>query len=334
MDTLSIDVWQHIFQFACSDGGKTGGVLARTSKAVRSVAATYRYHSVQLNSVKQVQMFLTAFEAVLAAASASHSDPPHVRHLLLAFLPNKTDMFVLGPSFHFRDFHSWQEVKARWNEKFVTLVTHLFTHLAPGLVSLSVLQDHEIALPYIRATFPALRTLTLLQEDRMLLRAGAKADSWMEPSDKAFYSAGPPPTVEELAANPIFPALERLHLVEGKWSETLPLWSVAAPRLAHLRLSSVKDEAYPALRDVLADPSKFTSLRALVVLPAPEAVEAAAPDAELRAVREVGAGRLSLDVVVLSGPKGKYYWHKQLLEQWRAWATGERWPITWQTDDA
>ncbi len=72
--------------------------------------------------------------------------------------------------------------------------------------------------------------------------------------------------MDELAANLISPALERLHLIEGKWSDTLPLWSIAVPQLAHLRLSSTKDDlAYPTLRDILMDLSKFTALRALIM---------------------------------------------------------------------
>ena len=335
MDTLSIDVWQHIFKFACTDGGRTGAALSRTSKAVRNVAATYRFHSVQLNSLKQVQKFLTAYDAALADAAAARSDPPHVRHLLLTFLPGKTDMFVLGPSFHFMDFHSWQEEKVRWNEKFVDLVSRLFAHLAPGLVSMSVLQDWEILLPYVRATFPALRTLTLLQEDRMFFRATTQSDSWMEPSDKDFYSAGPPPTKDELAAAPIFPVLERLHLIEGKWDNTLPLWSVAAPKLSHLKVSSVKDVAYDALRATLAQSSNFQALRTLVISPQQSPKEAESIDAKIQAIRETAAARPKLEVVVLSGSNARYpsKWYDRLSEEWRSWAAGERW-VTWQTDDS
>ena len=103
MDTLSVDVWQYIFALACTDGGRTGATLSRISKSFRSASAAARFHSVQLTSLKRVKAFLDCYEAALATAAADGVDPPHVRHLLLAFLPGQTDMFVLGPAFHFRD---------------------------------------------------------------------------------------------------------------------------------------------------------------------------------------------------------------------------------------
>ncbi|KAI0745127.1 hypothetical protein C8Q76DRAFT_23823 [Earliella scabrosa] len=328
MDMLSIDVWQHVFEFACTDGGRTAAALSRISKAVQGISAPFRFYSVELHSLKQVQKFLTAYEAALAAASGAQNDPPHVRHLRLAFLPGETDMFVLGPSFHFRDFHSWQGVKVEWNARFVELMTRLFALIGPDLKTMTVLQNNEILLPYVRATFPNLRELTLLDEDRMFLRSELKPDGWAEPSDKDFYSAGPPPNKDELAASPIFPALERLHLIEGNWQDTLPLWVYAAPRLAHLRLSSAKAESCEALRNTLQDSTSFKALRTVIVSPQ-SGKDAALADASLEAIRDISTVRPNIRLVTLPGAQHRLpekYWYDWLSQQWRARAVGEEGP--------
>ena len=327
MNSLSTDVWQYIFELACAEGVRTGSALARTSKAFRRVFAPVRFRSVRLNSLKQVQKFLTAYEAAVDEAAASESDPPRVRHLLLAFLPGQTDMIVLGPSFHFRDFHSWQEVKVEWNERFVPLMTRLFDLVSPGLLTMTVLQNYEILLPYVRCSFPALRELTLLHEDRMFFRLSPDTGSWMEPSDQEFYSAGTPPDKEALSAHPIFPALERLHLVDGKWDTKLPVWAVVAPRLTHLRISSARQECCSALNTtLLAIPSKFPSLSTLIVRP--RVKEPATRESQLQDLIGIAKARTGIDVVILPELERDFrqvYWYERLPREWSArqtWGKG------------
>ena len=92
------------------DGGRTAAALLRTSKAFRQDSASYRFHSVQLHNLEQVKKFLAAYQSALAAGapgSVPPVDPPHVRHLMLTFLSGKADIIVLGPCFHFMDYHSW-----------------------------------------------------------------------------------------------------------------------------------------------------------------------------------------------------------------------------------
>ena len=83
MDTLPLDVWHHIFSFACADGGRTGARLARISHALRASSAAYRFFSVELYSIGQLQKFISSYEAALAVTSTSlpPADPPRVRHL-------------------------------------------------------------------------------------------------------------------------------------------------------------------------------------------------------------------------------------------------------------
>ncbi|RPD78389.1 hypothetical protein L226DRAFT_291130 [Lentinus tigrinus ALCF2SS1-7] len=328
MDSLSTEVWQYIFELACVESVRTGSALSRTSKAFRQVLAPIRFHSIRLNSLEQIEKFLTAYEAAIAEAIASKSDPPHVRHLLLAFLPGQTDMFVLGPSCHFRDLCSWQAVKRRWNERLASLMTHLFDLVSPDLLTMTVLQNDQIALPYVRCSFPVLRELTLLCDDRMFFRMPLNSESGVEPSDKEFYSAGTPPDKEVLAAHPIFPALERLHLVDGKWEATLPIWAVVAPRLTHLRVSSASHKCCGALfNPLLATPP---TLSTLIVRPRSQ-------DQEKQQVlrRIANAAHPGVDVVilpVLERDLQQEYWYDRLPREWSSRQTGGK--GAWVTTEA
>ncbi|RPD60287.1 hypothetical protein L226DRAFT_471582 [Lentinus tigrinus ALCF2SS1-7] len=312
MNSLPTEVWQYIFKLACVESTRTGSALSRTSKAFRHVLTPVRFDSVRLNSLKQIEKFLAVYEAAVAEATSSKSDPPHVRHLLLAFLPGQTDVIVLGPSFHFRDFHSWQEVKKQWNERFVSLMTRLFDLISPDLLTMTVLQNHEIPLPYVPCSFPALRELTLLHEDRMFFRMPAKPESWMEPSDNEFYGAGTPPDKEVLAAKPIFPALERLHLVDGEWEAKLPMWAVVAPRLTHLRVSSASQECCDVLSSaLLATPPTLSTL----------IVQPHSKDRDAR----IANAHPGVDVVILPALKRdlkQEYWYERLPREWVSRQTG------------
>ena len=310
VDTLPIDVWHHIFSFACTDGGRTGARLAHTSHAFRASSAPYRFHSVELHSIGQLEKFLSSYEAALAASSTSSPpfDPPRVRQLTFAFLPPRVDMVVLEGAIHFRDYHSWQQAKIAWNTHFVTNVTRLFALVASHLSTLTVLQSPDVPLPFVPCTqpFPELRALEVVTDDSLLVSAPLKERAWMEPTDpSSFFGAGTPPTRAELAAAPPFPALERLHLADGKWQHTLPLWAAGAPRVAHLRVSGADDGALAALRDMLRVGMGDLSALRTVALHAKFDTDAAKADAqrqELRAaLQEIRGGRPALDVKVMKG---------------------------------
>lgn len=321
MDTLSVDVWQYIFKLACTDGGRTGAALSRTNKVFRSVSAPYRFYTVKLTRLKQIEAFLTTYEAAITTASQTTppSDAPHVRHLFLAFLPGQTDVIVLGHAFHFMDFHGWQEDKDAWNERFVRILTRLFVHLAPSLHTLAVLQNYQVRLPYVRIEggFPALRELTLLGDDRMFFRAKLDPDTWLEPGDRQFYSAGPPPDRDALAAAPLFPVLERLHLVDGDWHDTLHLWAVVVPRVVHLCVDDAKDQTCEALRDLLVDSSNLAALRTLAVSPKPQG------GVPWTATAWAQVERASVDVRIVPAETMtqrkdlETYWPRRLEEQWQ-----------------
>ena len=273
MVALSLDVWYHVLQSACTDGGKTGAALSRTSKAIRVNSAPYRFQSVQLNNLTQIEGFLKAFNAA-CTTSDPQANSPRVRHLLLAFLPGKTDMIGLGSCFHFLDFHSWQEAKNEWNARFVPLLMRLFEAVAPRLETLAVLSSYEIPLPYVRTPeggFPVLRHLVLSSDDGLFFWRPAPGDNkyapWMEPQDDGdrFYGAGTPPDAVALAANPPFPVLSQLGLFGVRLERHFALWPLAAPHVAYVRVAVAKEETYQVLRAVLLGNPRFSALRTVDV---------------------------------------------------------------------
>ena len=324
MIALPLDVWHYILQFACSDGGRTGAVLSRVSQACRRDSSAYRFYSVQLHSLKQVEAFLATYKSAASAATGKDSscDPPRVRHLLLTFLPGTVDVIVLGPCFHFRDYHSWSEVKAIWNARFVSTVTHLFELVAPRLETLTVLQSPEVLLPYVRVpgAFPALRTLVLFRNDGLFLRRPRtdKEDrDWMEPIDINGYGAGTHPDEAHLAAHPIFPALEQLYLANVECKPHLALWPLAAPRLVHLKVSPAEEESCAALRAaLLRDGSAgFQALRTVDILPGPKVNH----NADLSGLREATIDRPDLKLTVLEPLSPDFNdrrWVERLSREW------------------
>ncbi|KAI0674822.1 hypothetical protein C8Q78DRAFT_503570 [Trametes maxima] len=293
-ETLPTDVWHHILHFACTDGGYTSRALARVSKTIRAVSAAYRFHSVRLAKLRTIQKFLVLYEAALATAAADGTDPPRVRHLLLRFLPHETDVTLLEGAFHFRDFHSCTMAKDAWNADLVAHLGRLFALTRTHLETLAVLQSERIPLPFLRVDLPALRALTLLADDRVFVRRPDEPHTdggWTEASNAKFYTTAPPTDAVDAA----FPALERLHLVDGPnkrlpWATTLPVWGRLAPRLAHLRVECADGATLGAVRDVVrASPPVFAALRTVAVQAASDEPASAAGVAE---IQEACAGRI------------------------------------------
>lgn len=69
------ELWQDIFERACTDGGTTGCSLALVSKSVHQASAPFRYYSVMLEGTNQLSAFVRVLE---------NSDrAPNVRHLFV-----------------------------------------------------------------------------------------------------------------------------------------------------------------------------------------------------------------------------------------------------------
>ena len=240
----------------------------------------------------------------LASAGSGSGTPdpargtPPIHHLLLSFLPPTCD----APQRAFRkwtdyargeralvfqlanDHHAWVKGKALWNRECVLHVSRLLQLAAPSLRSLVLLQCAEVRLPLLALLphgLPVLRELTLLADDRALLRApgpGALVAGQNDESDFEFYGvpvwAGVGGFAESTAQNtessadpsvtpnvrpPPLPSLTHLHIVCAGpklhgWERTLPRWASIAPSLTHLRVSQGTARIPPALAELLGLP--------------------------------------------------------------------------------
>ncbi|KAI0745130.1 hypothetical protein C8Q76DRAFT_604537 [Earliella scabrosa] len=349
MRDIPYDVWILIFQLACTDGGASGCALARTSRQFRALSAPVRFHSLTLSSVTQVRHFLVCLERIrrfdsgrpsgtasrttldtLHPAAGSDTSPAPIHNLLLSFLPDTCD----APQRTFRkwtdyarderslifqlahDHKAWAAAKTDWNRAFVLHVSRLLQLAAPALHTLAVLQCAEVRLPLVPARLPALRELTLLGDDRMLLRApgpGALVSGQNDPSDFMFYGVPAAARPDADVDPPPFPALTHLHVVDTgpklhPWDKSLPLWPALAPSLTHLRVSQGTARLPPVLAEMLGvDPAPPFSPSS--PLPPPEAEDAGPEDeseagahAPLRP-REATCPSLRVLVVQMSGAR-------------------------------
>ncbi|KAI0768676.1 hypothetical protein BD413DRAFT_614191 [Trametes elegans] len=324
---LPVDVWHTIFEFVSADGWRTLSALSRVSRAMHTISKAYQYRKVRLAKLSDIEKFVSSFDASrpsASSASSSETGPPRVRHLLLSFLPHETDMLVLEGAFHMRDYWSWEQAKEEWDERFATLLPRLLSSLGPHLDTLTVLQSQSVALPLVQAHLPALRSLTLLEEDRIFVRLPAAQEperTWLES-----HHAGGALDLAAVAAAPPFPALERLHLVDGAqkaqkrlpWTTTLPVWALLAPRLARLRVSGGRSELLSAVRDAIcAVPPAFPALRSVEVQLGQEGGVVLGLVAEIREACERGAGAGAsvqfTDLGVLKVDKPAEYWKEKLV---------------------
>jgi hypothetical protein len=63
MECCPTEIWESIFQFACTDGGRTGLVLSRVSKHVRCLSTQSRFYTLVLRSASQLAAFLGYLES-------------------------------------------------------------------------------------------------------------------------------------------------------------------------------------------------------------------------------------------------------------------------------
>ncbi|KAI0768675.1 hypothetical protein BD413DRAFT_493669 [Trametes elegans] len=332
--TVPIDVWRIIFDLACTDTGRTGATLSRVCKGFCETLTPYRFRYVCLSKLQSIENFVECFELVHSAAVSrgDGADLPQVRRLLLSFLPGETDAepvpsLLLGPL----GYLTWRDKKVEWNTRFVRCMTRLFALIAPRLEALTVLQSPLVPLPFVRCTLPALRELTLLQDDRLFLRLAddpCTSQGWPIPSDTDFYGVAPPPDLAGwAAAAPPFPALTSLHLVLGdlrnpQWRTTIPAWAALAPRLARLCVSNAGSPILAAVGALLhARPPAFPTLDQVTLQVALTRFRAEYAHLENHSKDEGKRRARAPDVKVLDSicdVDRTSYWPERLTDEWFA----------------
>ncbi|EIW62616.1 uncharacterized protein TRAVEDRAFT_42965 [Trametes versicolor FP-101664 SS1] len=83
MDTLPLETLQHIFELACTDGGRTGNSLSLVSKGIRAAVRTTRFHSIALiASPRRLQSFIDLYRR---ECDPARGDRPRIQHMHVAF---------------------------------------------------------------------------------------------------------------------------------------------------------------------------------------------------------------------------------------------------------
>ncbi|EIW61549.1 uncharacterized protein TRAVEDRAFT_69879 [Trametes versicolor FP-101664 SS1] len=219
--SIPTELWRNIITIACTDGGFTGTSLAFTSKFFHAQSHDLRFHSLALNSLRQLEGF-----CAFVQLQAQHGKP-RIEHLYLSFF-NIPQMLRSDPRHaalgHSRpmEFDNWTtEVQARWNERLAAAWTTLITHAAPTLRTLCIVEeDVPLALGF-SCDLPRLEEL-----------------SW-----RGYIRAFRAPGLQEQGASlRRFPSLKRVHFVSGNSDSVVDALAAAVPSsLTHLRISNVSD---------------------------------------------------------------------------------------------
>lgn len=140
MNNLPIETWTTIFEFACTDGGRTGCALSETCTYFHTAVRPVQLRSVALIGLHKIHLFLAAL---------TQRTPEHrrVQHLFLANAPA-----------------GGRPAPPARRESNAALLAQLYAQLAPGLRTLTtVLPDpHGGGAGSVLAhAFPALEELTL-----------------------------------------------------------------------------------------------------------------------------------------------------------------------------
>lgn len=89
LEILPLELLEIVFQFACTDGGRTGCNLVLVSKYIRVTSRAFRFHSVSLLGGIGVQLhrFMLALHRSRVEARAEGAPIPRVRHLCIFLTP-------------------------------------------------------------------------------------------------------------------------------------------------------------------------------------------------------------------------------------------------------
>ncbi|PIL33871.1 hypothetical protein GSI_03577 [Ganoderma sinense ZZ0214-1] len=223
MDRVPLETLQQIFQFACTDGGYTGGSLALTSRFIREAAQSTRFHSIAVGpETERLTTLVALYQSQCSNATAGR---PRTTHLYISTSkPTEDD---------YDDSEDEEPAPARF-----VAIRELLHLVTADLQSLVITKDLFAApRPLFARPLPALRFLTLVRHpDPAALALVPPNSNSNHPDDSASSVA------------PLFPALTHLHVVaqsapapgpaSAKHSPFFAGWAAHAPRVTHLRVSA------------------------------------------------------------------------------------------------
>ncbi|CDO76825.1 hypothetical protein BN946_scf185033.g22 [Trametes cinnabarina] len=122
MNALPLELHSQIFEFACTDDGKTARSLALVSRYVHDVSVPYRYQSLSISGLKQMKKLVTRLNVT----------PHHlrrIRHLFLSdWTHDRTKERVVATSDEARDTYELES----------TIALRIITLAAPTVETLAV----------------------------------------------------------------------------------------------------------------------------------------------------------------------------------------------------
>lgn len=177
METCPVEILEYIFSLACNDGGFTGRSLSATSKYIRQVSSSSRYHSIACRNAGQTIAFASVLESTPVRLRS-------VRHLLLcsyfsdldkiststqvsgwnklpAWIKSRPPTTMQSASPFYKPFEAFTAQQAL-GHKVYAATTRIISMTVPTLVTLSFHRTIFLEkLPYIQ--FPALVELSINQ---------------------------------------------------------------------------------------------------------------------------------------------------------------------------
>ena len=208
------------------DGGYTGCSLSLTSRTIRVLSRSVRFHSVRLlvchpnpSPTTTIERFLAAFTAERTRAVADESPAPRLHHLFLGTAPAPWDLFPTEV-----ERCDWSPGSAEQQRRAVSALMDLVAADLHTLVLALVDLPSACAFPSALAatSFPALRELTIIDPTGHL----------------PFAPFEPHPAATEDA--PTYPRLVRLHMSGTLATMDLPRWAQRAPRLMHVFITDLR----------------------------------------------------------------------------------------------
>ncbi len=200
METLPCELLEKIFEFSCTDGGRTGCSLSLVSKRFRDVSSGMRFDTVALCSGSATQ--LSSFRSTYTAAYTNPvAATPRLRHLCITNPKGLTD--------------------PRDSSLFLNELTALLRVVSPYLQSLAYISTNPrygvCLLDGRFGVWSALRELIVV--GRGVTVPGSELH-------RRLTETGGPER---------FPRLKHLHLFNPR--DRLEQWAKHIPRLTHLRVS-------------------------------------------------------------------------------------------------